>query len=141
LWLVHAPGIAEAGAAVAGFGLSLVFPALGVEAVQKVPPASRGSALGVYTAFVDLSLGISGPISGIVASAAGYRSIFLFAALMSLSSMALLLWLYGRQFMPTHGRISSTYRQPFELTAAPSKTQQSHRSKLRIIDCLRQGED
>ena len=91
LWLASAPAAAEAGAALTGFGFSLVFPALGVEAERNIPAHDRGAALGVYTAFVDLSLGISGPMAGIIVSALGYPPIFLFAAAMAGSSMALLI--------------------------------------------------
>ncbi len=94
LWLASAPAAAEAGAALTGFGFSLVFPALGVEAERNIPAHDRGAALGVYTAFVDLSLGISGPMAGIIVSALGYPPIFLFAAAMAGSSMALLIALY-----------------------------------------------
>jgi len=94
LWLASIPAAAEAGAALTGFGFSLVFPALGVEAERNIPAHDRGAALGVYTAFVDLSLGISGPMAGIIVSALGYPPIFLFAAAMAGSSMALLIALY-----------------------------------------------
>jgi hypothetical protein len=55
LWLASVPAAPEAGAALTGFGFSLVFPALGVEAVRNIPAHDRGAALGVYPAFVDLS--------------------------------------------------------------------------------------
>jgi Major Facilitator Superfamily len=90
LWLASVPAVAQAGAALTGFGLSLVFPALGAEAERNVPAHDRGSALGVYIAFVDLALGISGLIAGVIVSALGYPPIFLFAAAMAGSSMALL---------------------------------------------------
>jgi MFS family permease len=89
LWLAPTPLIAKIGATVAGFGFALVFPALGVEAVGKVATENRGSALAIFTAFIDLSLGISGPVAGVVAGVAGFHFIFLFAALAAASGIAL----------------------------------------------------
>lgn len=83
LWLGSVPFAAEVGAALSGVGFSLVFPALGVEAVRKVSAHSHGAALGVYTAFIDLSLGISGPIAGVIISGRGYPPAFLFAVVMA----------------------------------------------------------
>src|SRR5260370_28810297 len=83
LWLAGIPLTAEFGAALTGFGFSLVFPALGVEAVRNVPTRNRGSALGLFTAFIDLSLGISGPIAGLIISLVGYPQMFFFASAMA----------------------------------------------------------
>jgi MFS family permease len=101
LWLASAPVMAHAGAGLAGFGFSLVFPALGVEAVRNVPTHDRGTALGVYTAFVDLSLGISGPIAGVIVFALGYSPIFLFAAITAGVSLALLITRYRKRVEPS----------------------------------------
>ena len=79
LWGSNSPWIALAGAFLGGFGFSLVFPAIGVEAVKRVPEISRGTALGVYTAFADVSFFLVGPIAGAVIGWFGYRSVFLFA--------------------------------------------------------------
>lgn len=94
LWLAPNPQLALAGAALSGFGFSLVFPALGVEAVNLVPASSRGAAVGAYSLFIDLSLGITGPLVGAVAAGFGFASIFLFAALAALSGLMLSLYLY-----------------------------------------------
>src|SRR5581483_11998576 len=53
LWLAVSKTMALAGCALTGMGFSLVFPAMGVEAVKKVKPDMRGSAMGAYTAFTD----------------------------------------------------------------------------------------
>ncbi|WP_323121760.1 MFS transporter [Burkholderia alba] len=97
LWLAPVPHVALIGAALTGFGFALIFPALGVEAVALVPPASRGAALSAYSVFLDLSLGITGPLAGYVAGAFGYPQVFLFAAVAAASGVALSALLYRRQ--------------------------------------------
>ena len=94
LWLAPNPELALAGAALSGFGFSLVFPALGVEADNLVPASSRGAAVGAYSLFIDLSLGITGPLVGAVAAGFGFASIFLFAALAAFSGLLLSVYLY-----------------------------------------------
>jgi len=79
IWSAGTPWTASWGAALTGFGFSLVFPALGVEAVKRVPMQNRGTALGVFTGFSDVSFFLVGPIAGAVIGIWGYRSVFLFA--------------------------------------------------------------
>ena len=97
LWLAQTPSAALAGAAMTGFGFALVFPSLGVEAVELVPPASRGAALAAYSVFFDLSLGVMGPLAGYVAGAFGYASVFLLAALAAAGAAVVSAMLYLRQ--------------------------------------------
>jgi predicted MFS family arabinose efflux permease len=72
--------VATIGAVLIGFGYALVFPALGVEAVRRAPPESRGVAMGAYTACLDIALGVSGPVLGAIASRTGLSSVFLASA-------------------------------------------------------------
>jgi MFS family permease len=76
LWLAPGPVVAFAGAILTGVGYSLLFPSFGIEAVKRVPTASRGAALGAYVAFFDVGFGLAGPITGAVAGALGYPFVF-----------------------------------------------------------------
>ena len=96
MWLAHSPRTAFAGAGLTGFGFSLVFPALGVEAVKRVPEFNRGTALGVYTGFSDVSFFLVGPTAGAVIGEFGYASAFLFALLCVLASLGIVVVLAAR---------------------------------------------
>ena len=87
--LADTPLMAKIGTFLAGAGFSLVFPALGVVAVKAVPQQNQGSALATYTVFMDLSLGITGPLAGLLMAWAGISSIYLATA--GLVAVALLL--------------------------------------------------
>ena len=89
LWLAPAEIVALAGALVTGLGCALVFPALGVEALKRVLPANRGSAMGAFVAFLDIAYGISGPAAGIIAGQFGYAAVYLFGAACALLGAAL----------------------------------------------------
>ncbi|WP_443946858.1 MFS transporter [Pedobacter sp. AW1-32] len=73
------PTLTLVGAGISGLGFSLVFPALGVEAVRLIPVSSQGSALGNYGLFIDLSLGVTGPLIGAVSTTFGMQYIFPFS--------------------------------------------------------------
>jgi len=81
LWLASQPEVAFAGTILTGVGYALVFPSFGIEAVKRVPPASRGAALGAYVAFFDVGFGLAGPTTGFIAGTFGYPSVFAVGAL------------------------------------------------------------
>ncbi|MFB9235704.1 MFS transporter [Plantactinospora siamensis] len=78
--------VAILGGLVIGAGLSLLFPSLALMVINRSEPAHQGAALGAFTSFWDLGLVGGGPLAGLVASLAGYPSVFwamLVAALLS----------------------------------------------------------
>jgi MFS family permease len=89
IWLAPGRSVAMAGAALAGFGYSLVYPGLGVEAVRCAPPQSRGLAMGAYTAFLDVAFGFGSPALGLIAARFGLDAAFLVSALIALGAAAI----------------------------------------------------
>lgn len=84
LWLGSNEWMALAGALVTGLGCALVFPALGVEALRRVPQANRGSAMGAFVAFLDVAYGIAGPVAGLIAGQFSYAAVYLSGAICAL---------------------------------------------------------
>ena len=93
LWLAHTQAWAFAGAALTGFGFSLIFPALGVEAVRTIQPQDKGTALGAYGVFMDFALMAVGPGAGAIIGSFGYPPIYLCAACSVLAALSLTVWL------------------------------------------------
>jgi MFS family permease len=94
LWRAHSPWTALIAASITGFGFALVFPAIGVEAVRRVPEQNRGTALGVYTGFSDVSFFLVGPSAGAVIGAFGYASAFLFALICVVVALGIVIALH-----------------------------------------------
>ncbi|WP_137904126.1 MFS transporter [Chryseobacterium sp. 2VB] len=92
IWTSASKTLAIIGCGLTGVGFSLVFPALGVLAIQKVKPQMRGTALGAYVAFVDLSLGLAGPIAGLIAGWFDYQTVYLFGGISCIIAMIILLF-------------------------------------------------
>jgi predicted MFS family arabinose efflux permease len=88
VWRAPSFPVALTGVGLSGLGYSLVYPSLGVEAVRRAPERSRGVAMGTYTAFLDLSLGLSSPALGLVASGIGLGNVFLVSTLVVLTALA-----------------------------------------------------
>jgi MFS family permease len=77
----------------------MIFPAVGREIVHRVAPHLRGTALGGFTAFQDLSYGLTGPLAGLLADRAGYGSVFLIGGVAAAAAFLIALrlrWLQSR---------------------------------------------
>jgi MFS family permease len=73
-------GTALVGAFAMGAGFSLLFPSLALVVINRVPEERRGAAMGTFTAFFDVGVGIGSPIAGVAAAIGGYEAAFLIAA-------------------------------------------------------------
>lgn len=93
IWLSSYAWLAFVGSAMAGFGYALVYPGFGMEAVARTPADVRGLAMGIYTAFIDLALGLLAPLLGLIANVIGLGRIFLITALLALCAVPIAMWL------------------------------------------------
>ncbi|MET4482198.1 arabinose transporter [Bradyrhizobium sp. F1.13.3] len=98
IWLAARPEMALAGAALTGFGFSLVYPGFGVEAVRRVPAQSRGLAMGAYTAFLDLAQGLASPALGLIAAGARLNALFLVSSATVLCASLVAWWLIANPY-------------------------------------------
>jgi MFS family permease len=81
------------GAVAMGGGFSLLFPSLALVVINRVPESRRGAAMGTFTAFFDLGVGVGSPIAGAAAAIGGYEAAFLLAAAFALGTVAVALTL------------------------------------------------
>lgn len=87
--------VAIMGAAAAGVGFSLVFPGLGLEAIKRTPVENRGLAMGLYNAFLDITMGVGSPALGLLAEKHGIESVFMLSAVAAIIAIPLTVALMG----------------------------------------------
>lgn len=80
--------VAMAGAVLGGMGFSLLFPALALLVMTATSEKERGAAIGAFTAFFDLGMGIGAPIAGAIASLTSYETAFIVASGVALAAGA-----------------------------------------------------
>ncbi len=95
------------GTSVFAVGVALLYPGLMTMAIHAAPESERGSVVGTFTAFFDLSYGLGALTLGAVASAFGYRGAFVTAALAGLGGFLLLLARTRTAAAPVSGTLRS----------------------------------
>ena len=80
LALASSLAVALVGALVMGIGFSLLFPSLALTAMNRTGADERATAIGAFTAFFDIGVGIGAPVAGAVSALAGYEAAFYVAA-------------------------------------------------------------
>ncbi|MBA3808152.1 MAG: MFS transporter [Solirubrobacterales bacterium] len=85
----HSLPVALAGALVVGVGFSMLFPSLALMVVGEVGEDTRGTALGAFTMFFDIGVGLGAPLAGATAALAGYPAVFYLAAAAALGTALL----------------------------------------------------
>jgi MFS family permease len=79
--------LAIAGAVAMGAAFALLYPSLSLVVVNSVSETRRGSALGTFTAFFDVGMGVGGPLVGLAASVGGYPAAFWLASVCALGTL------------------------------------------------------
>jgi predicted MFS family arabinose efflux permease len=70
-----------------GTAFSLLYPSLSLVVVTRVPEARRGAALGTFTGFFDLGVGLGAPLAGAAAALGGYSAAFWLASACALGTL------------------------------------------------------
>ncbi|BFG80862.1 MFS transporter [Paraburkholderia terrae] len=91
---------ASAGAVLAGFGYSLVYPGLGVEAVKSTTPDNCGLTMGIYTAFLDVAMAAGGPMLGWIGGEAGLQAVFQVSSVVVFCTAGVAVCVLRRRNMP-----------------------------------------
>jgi MFS family permease len=82
---------AMAGAVVMGAAFSLLYPSLSLLVVNRVPETRRGVALGTFTAFFDVGVGLGAVMAGAIAAGAGYPAVFWTASALAAGAVVLVM--------------------------------------------------
>lgn len=96
----HSLPVALLGGMVMGAAFSLLNPSLMLIAVNRVSASARGAAMGTFTAFFDLGVGIGAPLAGLAAALTDYEGAFVLAAAIAVGSALLILTTLHRAPQP-----------------------------------------
>ena len=84
------PAVAIAASLLAGVGYAFIYPALGREAVIRVPAQGAGRAVAYFSAFLDMTLAAAGLTLGLIAAHIGLPMVFATSGLATLAAFAIM---------------------------------------------------
>ena len=90
----------SASAAVAGFGMALLYPNLSAAVADITPPTWRGSAIGIYRFWRDLGYGIGALGLGLAAHFSGSTVAAFWFVAISMALSGAVLWFWGEEPHP-----------------------------------------
>lgn len=94
--LAQSLAVAIAGALIMGIAFALLFPSLALLVVDRVSEERRGAAMGTFTAFFDVGVGVGAPLAGLAAGIGGYGLSFALAAVIGLGTVPMMLLIRRR---------------------------------------------
>lgn len=83
--------VAVLGSVIMGAGFSLLHPSLALMVMNLTERSKQGAAIGAYTSFWDLGLGVWGPLVGVIATGLGYPAVFVVGAACAAAASAMAL--------------------------------------------------
>jgi MFS family permease len=95
IMLANSLPVAIAGALAMGAAFSMLLPSLALLVVNRVPESRRGAAMGTFTAFFDVGIGVGSLAAGFAASIGGYPAVFGFAAVAAAGTILVAISLRG----------------------------------------------
>ncbi|WP_082721207.1 MFS transporter [Burkholderia sp. ABCPW 14] len=94
IWQSTSPSMSILGAALSGFGVSMIYPLLALVAIRGVPQHNFGMAIGFYDACFDIAIGLSAPLAGVIAKFADTSAVFVVGFVCSLASIVMAINVY-----------------------------------------------
>jgi MFS family permease len=84
-------------AALIGIGYGTIFPSLQTIAIQKAPPAKRGTATATFLSIFDIGIGFGSFIVGMIVADVGFRSFYINSSLYVLAGLLMYYFFHARR--------------------------------------------
>lgn len=93
-------------AALIGIGYGTIFPSLQTIAIQKAPPAKRGTATATFLSIFDIGIGLGSFIVGMIVAEVGFRSFYINSSLYVLAGLLVYYFFHARKETKPEKKVS-----------------------------------